>query len=141
MPALKAIHDGDPRRQLLKKVGNLSWLRLRVNQILVAIYIRPEDAQFGTMTLKLADNTRGEDRFQGKVGLVIAMGPTAFKSDDTTHFEDGDTLSVGEWVVFRASDGWQMTLTGDGTDATKTECRVFVESDIRAVIPSPDMVW
>lgn len=141
MPALKAIHRIDPRLEIMKRVGNLDWFKLRVNQILCAVYIRPEDAQYGTMTLKLSDKTREEDRYQGKIGLVLKKGPTAFVSLNGDEFLPGDTVNVGDWVVYRASDGWQLTLTGDGTENGRQLCRVFVESDIRAIIPSPDMVW
>lgn len=139
MPALKALHFGDPKQEIWKKVGDLKWCKIRANQILVAIYQRPQQAQYGTLKLELADNTRDEDRYQGKVGLVIKMGPLAFVDDDNTHFLDEDKCKVGDWIVFRASDGWQMTLTGDGKDAQL--CRVFCEADIKAVITSPDQVW
>lgn len=141
MPALKALHFGDPKQDMWKKVGDLKWLKIRTNQILVAVYERPKQAQYGTLKLELADNTREEDRYQGKVGLVLKMGPLAFVDDPVNGvtFLDEDKCKPGDWIVFRASDGWQMTLTGNGSDAQL--CRVFVESDIRAVITSPDQVW
>lgn len=141
MPALVAVHDRDPREEIRERVGDLDWLRLRVNQILCAVYERPELARYGTLEIKLSDQTRAEDRYQGKVGLVLKMGPLAFVDDAKNKFLPEDKLKIGDWVVYRASDGWQMTLTGDGTETSKQLCRVFVESDIRAVIPSPDMVW
>jgi len=141
MPALKAIHTTDPAREIFKRVGNLDWMRLRVNQILCAVYIAPTTRQYGTLKVLVPDKTRDEDRYQGKVGLVVKMGPLAFQSDEETKFAADDKLRIGDWVVFRASDGWQVTLTGDGTQKGSQLCRVFVESDIRAVIPHPDMVW
>jgi hypothetical protein len=139
MPALKALHLTDPRQDLWKKVGKLDWIKIRSNQILVAVYERPTEAQYGTMKIHLADKTKEEDRYQGKVGLVIKMGPLAFVDDDDVKFQEHDKCKVGDWIVFRASDGWQLTLTGDGSNAQL--CRVFVEADIKAVITSPDQVW
>lgn len=141
MPALKAIHTTDPKREIFKRVGDLGWFKLRVNQILCAVYVRPNVAQHGTLKLHLADSTTEEDRYQGKCGLVLKLGPSAFVSDEHTTFAADDKLKVGDWVVFRASDGWMVTLTGDGGVTSTQLCRVFVENDIRAVIPSPDMVW
>ena len=138
MPATLAVHDVDPRLPIQKRVGNLDWLDLRQNQILVAVYVRPSKTKSG---IHLPDQTVDEDRWQGKVGLVLKMGPLAFVSDDKVTFHPTDKLSIGDWVVYRASDGWQITLTGDGSSVAKQLCRMFVESDIRAVIPSPDMVW
>lgn len=141
MPALKAFHQKDPRLEIIKRVGNLEWLRLRANQILVAVYIAPPERQYGTMGIIVTDKTRDEDRYQGKVGLIVKMGPLAFVDDDQTKFLPNDKATLGDWVVFRASDGWQITLTGDGTEDSRQLCRIFVESDIRAIIPAPDMVW
>lgn len=141
MPALKAIHHKDPRLEIIKRVGDLSWFRLRTNQILVAIYIAPPERQYRNMKLLVTDKTRDEDRYQGKIGLIIKMGPTAFVDDEQTHFLPEDKAALHDWVVFRASDGWQLTLTGDGSEETKQPCRVFVESDIRAIVSDPDAVW
>lgn len=137
MPALTAAHRIDPRIEIFKRVGDLGWLKLRVNQILCAVYERGSETKGGII---LPDQTRAEDRYQGKVGLVVKMGPMAFVSDETTKFQPDDKLKIGDWVVYRASDGWQITLATDYSKDNQL-CRVFVESDIRAVIPSPDLVW
>lgn len=135
MPALKAVHDVDPKRELLKRVGDLSDFKVTFNQILCAIYLRPDEAQFGTLKLKLADQTKDEDRYQGKVGLVLKMGPRAFVDDVERQFHNFH-VRVGDWIVFRASDGWQITLTHN-----QVLCRMFTEWDIRGVVQSPDFVW
>lgn len=133
MPARLAVHDVDPRLVIQEALGDLSWFDLRQNQILVAVYKRPSLTKSG---IHLPDQTVDEDRWQGKVGLVMKMGPLAFVSDAKTTFHATDKLKIGDWVVYRASDGWQITLT-----ESKQLCRIFVESDIRAVIPAPDLVW
>src|SRR5258708_1565369 len=71
MPALHAIHDGDPRKELMKKAGKLVDTELMGNAILVAVYMRPKMARYGTLSLELTDPTRKEDEYQGKVGLVL----------------------------------------------------------------------
>jgi hypothetical protein len=135
MPALHAVHESDPAKEILKKVGKLNGVEFLGNAILVAIYIRPKTAQYGTLKLQLADQTRKEDEYQGKVGLVIAKGPLAFVDDEHVQFH-GQNVEVGDWVVFRPSDGWQLTWTRN-----QVLCRVLTESSIRMKIPSPDAVW
>lgn len=135
MPALKAVHDVDPKRELLKRVGDLSDFKVTFNQILCGVYLRSEDAIFGTMKLKLPDSVRDEDRYQGKVGLVLKMGPRAFVDDEERKFH-GFSVKVGDWIVFRASDGWQISLAHN-----QVLCRMFTEWDIRGVVQSPDFVW
>lgn len=144
MPAMLAHHAGDPRKELLKRVGDISDIEIFHNGILVAIYHRPKAIQLaGGKTLHLPDNLAGktgEDRYQGKVGMVIAKGPQAFVPDERADFA-GIDVSVGDWVVFRRSDGWDMTLVrGPGTD-DNVLCTLLHEQEIRARILSPDSVW
>jgi co-chaperonin GroES (HSP10) len=137
MPALTAMHTRDPRIDIFKRVGDLKWFNLRVNQILCAVYVRPDETAGGII---LPDKVVDEDRYQGKVGLVLKLGPMAFVSDDNTKFAADDKVKVGDWVVYRASDGWQLTLASQYSRDNQL-CRIFVESDIRAVITAPDQVW
>lgn len=141
MPATLAFHEKDPRKELLKRVGDISKLELFHNAVLVAIYQRPSEIQLaGGTKLIIPDKTKDEDLYQGKVGLVIAKGPIAFVDDDHDKWH-GQDVEVGDWICFRASDGWQITLVrGPATDQT-VRCRVLMERDIRARIPTPDYVW
>lgn len=143
MPALKALHFADPKQELWKKVGDLKSIRLRSYQILVAVYLSPKVKKLASgMLLHVPDSVADEDRYQGKVGMIIKMGPLAFVDDvaNGVTFLPEDKCKPGDWIVFRASDGWQVTLTGKGSTESVL-CRVFVEADIRAVIDSPDAVW
>src|SRR6266853_1046869 len=147
MPALHAVHDTDPRIDLLKKVGMrlkksgnivgepLGGAELFGNAILVAVYVRPKKARYGTLTLDLTDSTIKEDEHQGKIGLVIAMGPLAYEDDEQTQFH-GQKVEIGDWVVFRPSEGWGITLTSN-----QVLCRMLTEGNIRMKINSPDDVW
>jgi hypothetical protein len=135
MPALLAVHDKDPRKELLKKVGDISDFDLFGNAILIAIYIRPKIATHGTLTLHLPDSTVKEDEYQSKTGLVLKLGPLAYKDDEQTQFH-GQTVKPGDWVVYRPSDGWALTLPRN-----QVLCRMLTESGIRMRIPAPDLVW
>ena len=136
MPALLAIHDVDPKKQIMAKVRKqLPDIHLYGNAILVATYLRPKKARFGTLQLDLADSTLKEDEYQGKVGLVLKLGPRAYQDDESFQFH-GQKVDPGDWVVYRPSDGWALTIV-DGS----VLCRMLVESSIRMRIPSPDAVW
>lgn len=130
MSNLKMLHEGDPRDELMKSVGDLSRIKLFNNHVLCAVYKRPEKTKSG---IYLTDNTRKEDEYQGKVAVVLKKGPMAFQDDANTSF-NGQDVEVGDWVVFRVSDGWQVTVNG-------VLCRMLQDIQIRMTIDSPDVVF
>ena len=127
---MKMAHAVDPRLELQKSIGDLSKIKIYNNWILCAVYKRPEKMASG---IYLPDATRKEDEYQGKVGLVVKKGPIAFVDDSNTSFH-GQTLEVGEWVTFRASDGWALNVNG-------ILCRMLQDTQIRLVVPEPDVVF
>lgn len=130
MPYSRMTHDVDPKESIWNEIGDISDIELFHNQILAAIYIRPEKTKGG---LYLTNNARDEDKWQGKVGMIIKTGPDAFYDDTGKWFKDV-TLSVGDWIYFRPSDGWQITIQG-------VLCRILDDTDIRGRLPAPDVVW
>jgi co-chaperonin GroES (HSP10) len=130
MSNIAMAHDKDPREALLKEVGDLSGVEIFNMQVLVAVYIRPEKTKSGII---LSDKTRDEDRFQSKVGLIVKKGPSAFVDDDGKWFSGLD-IKEGDWIVFRPSDGWNVTVNG-------TLCRMLDDMSIRGRISHPDQVW
>jgi co-chaperonin GroES (HSP10) len=137
MPAALMLHDTDPKQELLDKVGDISGVQLYGSDVLVAVYMRPEKTKSGII---LTDNMRGEDAHQGKVGLVVKMGPTCYLDDAGHKFRD---INVGDWVAFRASDGFPVTLNTSTSAATKDAvlCRIITDINIRLTVSSPDLVF
>jgi co-chaperonin GroES (HSP10) len=129
-------HAADPRQEILSSVGDLSEIEIFHNQLLVAIYIRPEMTAGGVI---ISGKTRDEDKWQGKVGLVLKKGNSAFV-DDSKQWFDGINVDVGDWVVFRPSDGWGITINNlkDNSDIL---CRLLDDTVIRGRIENPDKVW
>ena len=79
MPFMPMSHDeGDPADTIRKKIGSLEGYTLFGNQVLLGVYERPQKTKSGIF---ISDQTRNEDRHQGKAGLVLLKGPTAFISD------------------------------------------------------------
>lgn len=132
LASMRAVHDTDPRDAILSKLSQdvLSNFTLFHNQILVATYIRPSKTASG---LYLPDSTINEDRFQGKVGLVLLKGPLAFEDDERVKFR-GQAVEIGDWLVFRPSDGWNVAING-------VDCRVLSDTDVKMAITSPDIVF
>jgi co-chaperonin GroES (HSP10) len=130
MSQIAMLHEKDPRDEILSKFQTVSKMQLCNNQVLCAVYIRPEKTKGGIV---LADQTRNEDRYQSKVGLIIAKGPDAFV-DDSGRWFNGLEFKLHDWIVFRPSDGWSITVDG-------ILCRMLNDVDVRARIDNPDQVY
>lgn len=138
MPAVAMLHEIDPREAIQKRVGNIDGVEVFGNDVLVAIYKRPQRTKSGIM---LPDSTLDEDQHQGKVGLVLKMGATAFLDDEGNRFRD---ISVGDWVFFRPSDGWRITLNtlrGSYAKDDTVDCRIVNDLSIRGRIQHCDEVY
>ena len=130
MSNIAMLHEKDPKAALLEQIGDISKVEVFNMQVLVAVYIRPEKTKSG---LYLSDKARDEDRYQSKVGLIVKKGPTAFVDKDGEWFSGLD-IKEGDWIVFRPSDGWNVTVNG-------TLCRMLDDMSVRARIEHPDQVW
>lgn len=138
MATLSMLHAVDPREDLLKKIGNLDHIDVFSNHVLVATYVRPTTTKSG---LILTAQTRKEDEYQGKIGLVIKKGPLAFEDDDRNHFK-GQNVEIGEWIAYRQSDGWQLKLGGSVKNFEEADggwhCRMLQDIDIKMRVSHPD---
>lgn len=131
MPHMIMDHSDDPKQALIKALGkDYTDFNIFNNQVLCAVYVRPQKTKSG---IYLSDRTVDEDKIQGKVGLVINMGPMAFVDDSNSWFKDVN-INEGDWVVFRPSDGWSITING-------VVCRILDDTNVRGTIPHPDLVW
>ena len=131
MPAMEMYHDKDPAETIRNKIGDLSNFQIMSNQVLIGVYERPQMTKSG---IHLADTTRGEDRNQGKAGLVLKKGPKAFVSDANYTFAEDENVEVGDWVAIFVSDGRQIVIN-------KQLCRLVEDQYIRLKIPAPDSVY
>lgn len=130
MPHMPMSHELDPKEELRKSLGDLSTVELFNNTILLAVYIRPQKTKSG---IYLTDKTTEEDRYQSKVGLLVAAGPTAFNDPDGNWF-NGAEIKLDDWLVYRPSDGWNVTING-------VLCRMMVDTQIRMRISHPDEAY
>jgi len=122
--ALIMEHVAEPKEELLKQLGNISTLEIFGNEVLVAIYIRPQKTSSGIF---LTDNYRDEDKWLGKMALVVKKGSNSM-------VPPSDEVQVVDWVLFRPSDGWGLTVNG-------VMCRLLDDRVIRGRHPSPDTAF
>lgn len=101
------------------------------SQVLVATYVQPEKTQGGII---IPDNSMHEGRFQGSIGLVIALGPGAFKDDNVAKFHGAKLEAMTSWVMFRASDGLELFIN-------QVPCRLFEDVSIKMVVENPVLYW
>jgi len=131
------------RREILDKLGDLSHVEIANNEVLLAIYIRSNRSPSG---IYLTDKTVKEDEYQGKVGLVVKIGPACRfqRTNAETGVIYGLDIKLHDWVVVRPSDTWALDLASDPTELNRekfVKCRLAYDDMIRARVPSPGMVW
>jgi len=128
----------DLRSQIWERVNpHLPTIRgvVQLGDVVVGLWMRSEEERTPGGIL-VPVGSRDENIYQGKCGLILMMGPQAFE-DDPTH---EPTIvwpvkpKVGDWVVFRVSDGWPF-LIGE------QHCRLVNERGIRLVVERPDIVY
>ena len=123
----------DPRAEIMRQVGDLSRIELFHNQVLVAISMGRDQTEGGVY---LPDATKRENEYQGKVGLVLKLGPLAFKDDDRNQFH-GQTVKVGEWIALRPNDGWPCRLGG----RKGVPCRVLEDVHVKMRLKDPEDIY
>jgi co-chaperonin GroES (HSP10) len=130
---------------LLPIVADIDVMR---NRVLVATYHRPEKTTGGII---LVDDTLNEEKWQGKTGLVLKVGPVAFQFDEvleemSTNGGDAQAAhevhrlpTVGDWVHFRNSDAWDVAIRV--APGIGVHCRIIDDACIVGKITDPAMIW
>lgn len=122
-------HDQDPRAALLAKVGAEIPTPIGA-QVCIATYVRPDVTAGG---IYRPDSHKAEDIYQGKVGLIIAMGPIAFQEDEKTKF-GGVIPALHDWVLFPVGNTRSFDLNG-------TPCRMIDDVSIMGIVSRPDSIY
>lgn len=110
------LHDwkhasaAEAKKEILEAAGDLTDIEIFGAQLLIAPYIRPEKTRGGIIT---PGSAAREDEFQGKVGLVLKVGPTAFHPDRLEQF-GGRAPDVGDWIFHDVKACFQMHIRGKG---------------------------
>lgn len=126
-----------PKQALLDAAGDLSDYDIFHNLVLVATYVPPETTKGGII---LADRTLDEDRFQGKVGLVLKVGPLAFVDDAKTQFGK-KKVEPGDWVIYRPSDAQELFIRDRRQMNAGLPCRLIEDVFIKATVADPTLIY
>lgn len=120
----------DIKKAILDALGDLDGYEVLGSNVLCATYVRPEKTAGG---LYLPEKSHDENRYQGKVALVLKMGAAAFKYDGAFEFE-GQKPQVGDWVMHHAMDARELFIKG-------TSVKLIDSSLIRMIVPDPVAVY
>lgn len=129
---IAAARSTNFRKWIKEQLGTLEDYDVLYGNVLVAGYIRPEKTAGGIIR---PDANITEDRHQGKVGLIIKLGATAFKYDGMTAFAfEGRKPKIGDYVMYNSSETREVGING-------VSCRLVDSSLIRMVVPDPDAFY
>jgi len=123
--------DGeDPKKVVLDTILPLiEGLHLYRNEVLVVTAPNRAKSKGGII---FVDKTQREQRFQGKIGLVVALGEIAFNDKDIWPNEESRP-TIGTWIFYRAADTSECAIGG-------YSCRFINDDKVRGHCPNVDSI-
>jgi len=156
---LQLHHDVDPKQEIIKDCAELlASFQIRPYDVLLVMYQRELIA--GDKRLRsgifLPDNgvgTMREDTYQGKIGLVMKIGASAFTDEPDVKEPDGKVIvgkhtwkgfrpKVYDWVAINVSDssfGFELPKLPWLSSGRKV--RTVDENMVRMIVQEPDVIW
>jgi co-chaperonin GroES (HSP10) len=128
---LEYSEGDDPRKIVFDAIGDGldNFPTLYRNEVLVVTAPTMTKSRGGII---FADKTKGEERFQGKIGLVIKLGEIAFNDPDL--WPDEHTRpDVGDWVLYRNADTTECAING-------VSCRFISDGYVKGRVLTPNAV-
>ncbi len=133
MPNVAMLHEVDPKEEIISKLGDiLDGFEILNNEVLLVIYRRPKTTRGGIV---LTDRVLDEDKYQGKVGLIVKVGPSC----DFPTVPPNTPIGLHDWVMIKASDSFALDLLGP--DNKEIPCRLVMDKFVRVKITNPGLVW
>jgi co-chaperonin GroES (HSP10) len=133
-PNMTALGDCETaeaqKEMLLAMLGDMSGQRPLGNRVVVATYVTRQRSKGGIIYV---DKRKDNSRYEGKIGLVIAVGPTAFRYDGSYEWE-GPKPKVGDWVWYRASDAPERFIKD-------VSCRTIEDDRIEGITDDPVAIF
>lgn len=113
----KLDEPDEQKKAIFKTLGDLDQYEMLDEELLIALYAKPNVLAAGkrsdgsTYQLVGTDNDTIEaSRYQGKIGLLITKGPSAYKYHPNGQPYQGIEPEIGDWLISRASDGREIWL-------------------------------
>lgn len=139
---VRVIHETDPKQDIMEDVGPfIGAFTPLSDRILIVMYERGKRRD-GNAEVRsrggiiVPQKSLDEDKFQGRVGLVMRMGALAFADDNTHHWGD-PVPRIGDWVMVRVGDTSPFDLPND------RRARYVHDADVEAIISQDgyDLIW
>lgn len=127
----------DPKELIMTRVRDVLDKIPEIYGGRVLVATAPASEKIGKLGLIHAtDKNKDESRWQGKCGLVLKLGTTAFRNDPRhpSFAWEGPKPKVGDWVYFRNSDAWETGIAG-------ISCRHIFDSQIVGRVLDPELVF
>ena len=133
LAAMRMVHDEPPAEVIWREVGPLDQIEVVGQYVLVCAYIRPATRTIGGV--EIPETATEEDRYQGRVGLVLKVGHTAFLNTEHPPVDFGGfRCTPGQWIVYRPSDGIRFQIG-------KRDCRLIADVAVKMRLGTPDEVY
>ena len=138
----------DQKDAIFERLGNLDQYEMLDDEVLTAIYA-PSNTLFKAtgpdgkvVELVGTDNQTSEFQWQGKIGCVVKVGPTAFKYHMNGQPYEGLAVQRGDWVLYFIADSRELHLRGAELDGKGDYviCRRLSSLNIKMRIKDPRTV-
>ena len=122
--------SGDERARMLELLHNGPATITAVgHEIVSVVWIRPEKTKGNIL---LPDALREEDVWQGKVSLVVEMGPDCYRPD-AIQTAKTPRCKVGDWIITNP-------LAGQKLQVNNAIVRIIHDDQVEAVVNGPQGV-
>ncbi len=121
--------------QFVEMTGRPFDMRVAGYMIAVKIYIPPEKTKGGIIK---TDNTRENERYQSVAGLVVGVGPQAYKGrnqDGSPRFPEGPWCRVGDWILLPRYEATLLTYRDVAMGMIpddRVQCTITDPEDVQA---------
>ena len=106
------VDHKEAEHEVLGMTGDVDGIEIFGQQVLIGVYIRPIMSGGNNLIITLGKQQK-EDIYQGKVGLVLKVGPRAFGKEQLADF-NGRLPARGDWVYFNVNEAFEMSVKGPG---------------------------
>lgn len=128
---LGEYYDHDSfKEEVFETLTDLDKQKPLFDNVLVATYLEPAKTKGGIL---LPEKNREEGRFQGKMGLILALGPEAFVIDGDKSYK-GEKPKVGDWVMYWPTNSRELFLYN-------YSCRLIRAGLLEMVSEDPSAIW
>ncbi len=122
----------DPAAAIRLRVAEyLPHIDIGGGDVLVGVWVPEKDAKSAGGII-FPDKSRQEFQFQGVTGLVLKLGPLAYKTEKTERWFD-ESPKVGDWVSFNFKQGEAFLLRDQ-------PCRLVSDQYVLMRVPRPDLI-